>query len=501
MRKIAVIGAGWAGLTAALNLQARGYHITLYERSPKLLGIGGRASTAYRAGDKAPFAIDNGQHVLLTAYSETLALLKAVNLDVDTAFLRLPANWYMPDLLHIKLPSWGDAVRPNHLWATGFLKQIPLLIAMLNASVNNNQPTLIEQYSRLKAAIRLLIDSPKPQETVQQWLIRLNFPASFNTALWQPLCYATLNTPPNIASAFIFKQVIKDGLLAGSYQAAMLVPRNDLGATLPDLALKKLSSKGAILQLGTAVESVVIDDNTNDNVNNNINNINNINDNTDKKRSKLSIYTRDSSVQFDGVVCATTAKDAVRLLPIHCISDALNQAAVQATEPITTIHLKLNVAHHDTQHLLTSAVLIMPDADRLDAKVSSIQNAVILDRSYLVAEHLGWLTLVLSSSHMAIKQSKSDLVNAAINRLVQVFPCLSQATIVDSVVIHAKQATFSCTTTLVRPSTQTAHPTIVLAGDYIYNANALYPATLEGAVRNGHLAANHLHTIFNFLHT
>ncbi|MEY3997017.1 MAG: hypothetical protein RL344_1360 [Pseudomonadota bacterium] len=479
MRKIAVIGAGWAGLTAGLNLQARGYHITLYERSPKLLGIGGRASTAYRAGDKAPFAIDNGQHVLLTAYSETLALLKAVNLDVDTAFLRLPANWYMPDLLHIKLPSWGDAVSPNHLWATGFLKQIPLLIAMLNASINNNQPTLIEQYLRLKAAIRLLIDSPKLQETVQQWLIRLNFPAPFNTALWQPLCYATLNTPPNIASAFIFKQVIKDGLLAGSYQAAMLVPRDDLGAILPDLALKKLSNKGAILQLGTAVESMTI---------------NNDND-------KLSIYTRGSSVQFDGVVCATTAKDAVRLLPRHCISDALNQAAVQATEPITTIHLKLNVAHHNTQHLLTSAVLIMPDADRLDAKVSSIQNAVILDRSYLVAEHLGWLTLVLSSSHMAIKQSKSDLVNAAINRLIQVFPCLSQATVVDSVVIHAKQATFSCTTTLVRPSTQTAHPTIVLAGDYIYNANALYPATLEGAVRNGHLAANHLHTIFNFLRT
>ncbi|MEN9912313.1 MAG: hypothetical protein RI956_757 [Pseudomonadota bacterium] len=478
MRKIAVIGAGWAGLTAALNLQAQGYHITLYERSPKLLGVGGRASTAYRAGDKAPFAVDNGQHVLLTAYSETLALLKSVNLDIDTAFLRLPTNWHVPDLLHIKLPSWGDTINPNHLWATGFLKQLPLLIALLNARIHKNQPTLIEQYLRLKAAIRLLIDSPKPQETVQQWLVRLNFPVPFNTALWQPLCYATLNTPPNIASAIIFKQVIKDGLLAGSYQASMLIPRDDLGATLPDLALKKLSDNGATIQLGTAVESMII---------------NNDNDN-------LSIYTRDSSVQFDGVVCATTAKDAVRFLPTHCISDNLNQIAVQATEPITTIHLKLDVINRNNQHLLTSAVLIMPEPDQADVKVSSIQNAVVLDRSYLVAAHLGWLTLVLSSSHIAIKQSKSDLVSAAINRLVQVFPCLSQAIVLNSLVIHAKQATFSCTTTLVRPITQTAHPTIVLAGDYIYNTKALYPATLEGAVRNGHLAANTLHGVFNSLY-
>ena len=199
MRKIAVIGMGWAGLSAALNLQAQGYHITLYERSPKLLSVGGRASTAYRAGDKAPFAIDNGQHVLLAAYSETLALLKSVNVNIDTAFLRLPANWHVPNLLHIKLPSWGDTVSPNHLWATGSLKQLPLLIALLNAGINTNQPTLIEQYLRLKAAIRLFIDLPTPQETVLQWLVRLNFPEPFNTSLWQPLCYATLNTPPNIA--------------------------------------------------------------------------------------------------------------------------------------------------------------------------------------------------------------------------------------------------------------------------------------------------------------
>jgi hydroxysqualene dehydroxylase len=467
MRNIAVIGAGWSGLSAALALQKQGYQVTLYERSPKLLGVGGRACTAYRAGDKAPFAIDNGQHVLLAAYTHTLAALNSVGVDIDNAFLRLPAHWQVPNQFKVTLPSWGDAHSPNGLRAKGLLKRLPLLIAMLCATVNHQAPTWQEQLSRLKAAIRLLIDSPQPHETVNQWLARLKFPAPFDTALWQPLCYATLNTPPNVASAVTFKRVIQDGLLSGSYQAAMLVPREDLGATLPSLALKQLNTHGASLQLGVAVESIAIDG------------------------QQLWVQSRHTRTAFDGIVCATTAKDAVRLLPTSCTTVALNAMAAQATQPITTIHLKFSNIYNNCPTLLPAALLIMPEPCETDTHTHMIQNAVVLDRAYLASTQIGWLTVVLSCSHQAIQYSKQFLITATATRLIQVFPDLKQATVLDGIVIHAKQATFSCEAGLNRPDCTTAHPAIVLAGDYLHHPSTNnYPATLEGAVRSGQLAAN-----------
>lgn len=487
MAKIAIIGAGWSGISAALTVQSKGHDVTIYERSPSKLGIGGRASTAYKAGEKAPFAIDNGQHVLLGAYHETLNTLKHFGIPIEQEFLRLPANWHVPNILSITLPTWGDAPQTHHRWATGPLKCLPILIALINAThYTKNQsyiPHLFTVLNRniacLQAAIRLFIDHPKPKETVNQWLKRLKFPEPFNQALWQPLCYATLNTPPEIASAITFKQVIKHGLLSGSHNAAMLIPRNDLGETLPKLALKKLNEHGVLLHLGTAVEAITIADNHLA---------------THGSNQKISIHTHHHQAIFDGVICATTAKDAIRLLPKSCISNELYNIATQTAQPITTIHLKWSLTHHLTTHLLEKALLIIPDPQSSDINsnhiLHSIVNAVVLDRSYLNPNQLGWLTMVLSSSHKALQYSKSDLINAATQRLQDLFPILNQATVLDSILIHAKQATFNCHANLIRPSVKTTHAGIVLAGDYVNNINAIYPATLEMAVLNGQLAAN-----------
>jgi hydroxysqualene dehydroxylase len=464
MATVAVIGAGWAGLTAALSLQAQGHHVTLYERSPAKLGAGGRASTAYAAGDKTPFALDNGQHVLLAAYTETLEVLRQLEVDIDAAFLRLPAAWYVPTLLSIQLPVWGDALQPHGVWARGALKRLPLLWAMLTA-----KPFHIKtSFSCLLAALRLLFYRVKPQETVQQWLTRLQFPAPFDEALWQPLCYATLNTPPDTASAAVFKRVIQDGLLSGSYCAAMLVPRLDLGAVFPAKALAKLAAGGAVLRLGCGVDRVQI--------------------NTDSATftDTVKVFSGSEAAQFDAVICATTPKDACRILPTSCISVALKNLAQQACEPITTIHIKLNLVINGVNlspPYLSAAVLILPEPEA----ACPIKHAVIIDRSYVDAAQQGWFTLVLSSSHAALACSQKDLIGAAVLRLQTLCPKLRGANLVEGVVIHAKQATFSCTATLERPTPHTAHRAIVLAGDYVVSdADApIYPATLESAVRSG----------------
>ena len=81
---LAVIGAGWAGLAAAVEGTTRGHAVTLFEMSP---APGGRAR---RVGAAGGLALDNGQHILIGAYSETLRLMKQVGVEPRHALMRMP---------------------------------------------------------------------------------------------------------------------------------------------------------------------------------------------------------------------------------------------------------------------------------------------------------------------------------------------------------------------------------------------------------------------------
>jgi hydroxysqualene dehydroxylase len=458
VKRVAVIGAGWAGLAAALTLQRQGHHVTVYDRAPvngqNFQGTGGRASTAYAAGEKAPFAIDNGQHVLLGAYRETLAIFKFLGIDIEQAFLRLPAAWHVPLGLSIALPAWGDSQHPRGLWVSSPLKQLPLAAALFKATPLRDWAVLTA------AALRMQLCKPQHAETVSQWLARLKFPTRFNEQLWLPLCYATLNTPPERACATVFKRVIQDGLLAGSLNAAMLVPRADLGALLPARALQHLAAQGAALRLGTAVLSI------------------------EPREQGVTVLSSEGAAIYDAMVCATTAKDAARVLPDSSICPALQAIRQQTPEPITTIHLNVGLGCK-----LPKAVMILSEPS--DAE-NPIQHAVVIDRSVLHTEQTGWLTVVLSCSGAALSHSKEALIAAALQRLRDCFPALALPSTCDGVVIHAKQATFACEAGMERPAAQRHDARIVLAGDYVAG---IYPATLEGAVRSGKAAAELLNAV------
>jgi hydroxysqualene dehydroxylase len=458
LKRVAVIGAGWAGLAAALTLQRQGHHVTVYDRAPArgtdYQGAGGRASTVYATGEKAPFAIDNGQHVLLGAYSETLALFESLGLDKAQAFLRLPAAWQVTQGLRVALSKWGDSQCPRGLWASSPLKLLPLAVALFKATPLRDWASLVA------AALRLHVLKPHQVETVMQWLGRLKFPTIFNEQLWLPLCYATLNTPPERASAAVFKRVIQDGLLAGSFNAAMLVPRLDLGAVLPARALQYLAAQDATLRLGTTVLDV------------------------ETSTHGVTLHSTDSTYIYDAVVCATTAKDAARILPPSSICPALLALSQQTPEPITTVYLNVGSGIK-----LPKAVMILPEPAQAD---NPIQHAVVIDRSALDALQAGWLTVVLSCSSAALNHSKEDLIAAALQRLRDCFPTLKLPLTCEGVVIHAKQATFACETGIARPAAQRNNARIVLAGDYVAG---IYPATLEGAVRSGIAAAKLLNTV------
>jgi predicted NAD/FAD-binding protein len=105
--KVAVVGAGWAGLSAAVELAAQGIPVTIFEAAPNL---GGRARGFYRNDIR----LDNGQHILLGAYRETLRLMRQVGVEIEQALLRLPLRLETPG--HLKLVA-PHLPAPLHLLA------------------------------------------------------------------------------------------------------------------------------------------------------------------------------------------------------------------------------------------------------------------------------------------------------------------------------------------------------------------------------------------------
>jgi len=229
--RIAVIGAGWAGLAAAVELTAAGRAVTLFEagRVP-----GGRA----RRVDIDGRALDNGQHILLGAYRDTLALMEQIGADPADRLERRPLT-----------------VVDN----AGFRLALPRLPAPLNLAwglLTAHGPSLPEKLAtarwmeRLKAAAFRL-----PQDlTVAHWLDAAGQTGRLRRHLWEPLCLAALNTPAERASAQVFANVLRDSL--GSPRRAdtdLLLPRSDLGDLLPAPASAWLTARGAELRYGHRV--------------------------------------------------------------------------------------------------------------------------------------------------------------------------------------------------------------------------------------------------------
>lgn len=235
---VAVIGGGWAGIAAAVDLTARGARVTLFEAGRTL---GGRARTVEVDGRR----LDNGQHILLGAYRDTLALMRRVGADPDRLLLRRPLQ-----------------VTDN----TGFRLALPHLPAPLNVAWGLLTAETVGWPEKLRTALwmqgvkfrrfRLPADG-----TVAAWLDAAGQTGKLRRHLWEPLCLAALNTPADRASAQIFAHVLRDSLgSARREDTDLLIPRVDLGELLPQPAGRWLLEQGAELRLGQRVWQIEVAD-------------------------------------------------------------------------------------------------------------------------------------------------------------------------------------------------------------------------------------------------
>ncbi len=436
-RRVAVIGGGWAGCAAAVELARRGNAVVLFEAARTL---GGRA----RRVDINGQSLDNGQHILLGAYTETLRLMHTLGIDTAAALLHLPLQMCYPEhcdgmqFVTPRLPA------PLHilagLWrAAGLARQDKLSLARFSTAARwmdwrlDNDCSVNELLDRFDQTDRL---------------IRL---------MWRPLCIAALNTPPERASAQIFLNVLRDSLGARRAASDMLVPRVDLSTLMPQHAAAYLARRGGEVRCGTTIGSVV----------------------RDGERWRLATSTdaskEDVSI-FDAVIVATQPNQAARLLAN--LSEAQRLPEFEY-ESITTCFLQ-----YAPETRLARPFFALPDDG-----ASGSWGQFVFDRSQLVQKQAGLLAVVVSASGEAIACGHEALARAVAEQLAGAFKQPALAAPHWAKAISEKRATFSCTPGLSRPSNRTGILGLAIAGDYTAGD---YPATLESAVRSGVLAARTL---------
>ena len=429
--KFAVIGAGWAGCAAAVELTRRGEQVTVIEAART---AGGRARRVEHEGHH----LDNGQHILLGAYHDSLRLMRTVGITPSQALLRLP--------LQMRYPPGCDGME----FVAG---RLPAPLHLLSALLTSRGLSVADKLSlaRFSSAARWMNWRLDVDCSVTELLERFEQTERLIQLMWRPLCISALNTPPERASARVFLKTLGDSLGAARSASDMLLPTRDLSALFPDAAISYVEKRGGKVHLGTHVRAL------------------------NHQTHQWQITCDDLDECFDKVIVATPAYSAQTLLaPLNtALSDSLNFTY----EPITTCYLKYD----------SSVRLAAPFFALRDHAESAQWGQFVFDRGQLNATQAGLLAVVISASTDAIALGQATLANAVAQQLADVFQRKELATPEWSWIVSEKRATFACEPNLRRPPNQTALNNLWLAGDYTAGD---YPATIEGAVRSGLQAAS-----------
>lgn len=432
VRKIAVIGGGWAGCAAAVELSHQGESVTLFEAARTL---GGRARRVELHGH----TLDNGQHIMLGAYQETLRLMQTVGIAAEDLMLRLPLQMRYPqgsggmDFVTPRLPA------PMHmlfglLRATGLAFDDKLSLARFSTTAR-----WMDWQLNVDCSVAELLDRYDQTDR----LIRL---------MWRPLCIAALNTPPERASARVFLNVLRDSLGAQRAASDMLIPKVDLTRLFPQQAAAFIERHGGEVRRGATVQRITSAANGWD----------------------LAVADGAPDEFFDAVIVATQARQAAALLDGIVDTSALTAFDY---EPISTCYLKYPA----------SIRLAQPFFALLDDAATGQWGQFVFDRGQLDTAQNGLLAVVISASADAIGIGHDALAAAIAKQLAKVFQKPELGMPQWTRIISEKRATFSCTPDLVRPANATGRNGLALAGDYTAGD---YPATLESAIRSGISAAN-----------
>ncbi len=314
MKRVAIIGAGWAGCAAALTLAQANANASERGKKPTSITVfeaartpGGRA----RRVDKDGRSFDNGQHLLLGAYTRSLEMIRSLHGAqlhevIDQRPLALVAAPGKPERISVQA------------------KRLPAPLHLLHAMLTARGLTISDKLSINLWCARTLYGSRDSTAHANQTVAELikTQPARAKAWLWEPLCVAALNTPAERASASVFVEVLRRSFLGTAEASDLVIPRVDLSALLPQPALEALARLGGEVRLGEAVNKIAPDSNGS---------------------GKTRIVLRERDEVFDDVIVAVGPQHIERLLD-DCPHWITAKAALSgfSYEPISTLHYEFS---------------------------------------------------------------------------------------------------------------------------------------------------------------
>lgn len=425
--KLAVVGAGWAGCAAAVAATQRGAQVTLIEAARTL---GGRARRV--ESDTCITPLDNGQHILIGAYTQTLNTMQTLGLDANKLFARSPLSLVFADGSGLRLPTGKPPFN------------------VLRGVLGHSQWSWADKLGFLRVATGWQLRGFRCAANMSVADLCESLPARVWSEVIEPLCVSALNTPASQASGQVFLRVLKDALFSAAGSADLLLPRVDLSALLPDAAAAWLNERGHSVYTGLRVGSLVPDG---------------------------AAWTLDALPEhsFDKVVLAVPPLEAARLLESWSPAWAANARALRY-EPITTVYattgtplprpmtaLRAN-PQHPAQYVFDRSQFIQPPGGAA-AAAQPAQSSLL---AFVVSASAEWI----GDGHARVEGAVIAQAKAELGIDISLVQTITE-----------KRATFACVPGLQRPPAVPSGlpPGLVVAGDYIEGP---YPATLEGAVRS-----------------
>jgi len=428
MKPVIIVGGGWAGLAAGIELCRHGVPVDVLEAGHTL---GGRARTVRINGQE----IDNGQHLLLGAYHEYLGLLKVAGASESALFERRPMELLIRSHTH----------KPVHIALT----RSPTPVNLVQGLRTSSGLSVTERLQAVRFCMALVMSHFKLEHdmSMNAWLSNHRQPTSLVETVWEPLCLAALNTHLNEASARVFLHVIERVFVHKASDSDLLLSRTALGSAFPEPAREYIEKSGGRIQTRHRVTDIV----------------------TEKGRV-TGVIANNERLHSEHVVVAIPPTGCARLLARQnsCL-DLAQQIDTLPEAPICTVYIQYP-----------------PQVD-LDAPFIGLTGATaqwLFDRRR--NGQPGLIAVVISGRGAHMEMHKTALCRKIIDELAAFFPHWPKP--ITSQAIREKQATFICKPEIQDSRPENALPLHGgwLAGDFTATG---YPATLEGAVRSGRAAA------------
>ncbi|BDQ02276.1 hydroxysqualene dehydroxylase HpnE [Ignavibacterium sp.] len=420
MKRVLVIGGGLAGLSSAVYLSQNKFQVTLLEASPK---AGGRVYSF--VDETTNTEIDNGQHILMGCYADTLNFLRLID---AYKYLKIQKNLEVNYLSHK-----GNSFKLK-------AAQFPFPFNLLYALFSFKRLNVREKFLLIKLFTKInFIDSDKLSGlSVIEWLKKEKQSDNSIKIFWEIISIGALNTSTEKASAKIFCDILKEIFWKDNTSSSIILPTLPLTKVFSEPSIELIKKKGGEVRLSEKVIGVEIED------------------------VKINKVITDKNIyeDFDFVISA---------VPYFALEKFIDKKFFDKQpefhySSILNIHLWLK------QNFLSEDFYAFIDSEL----------------HWFFNKKTHW-NIVISNADKFMQMNNEEIFNLVFTELKK-FIAISDDDILLYKIIKEKRATFipDDFTLKHRPSTETKVKNLFIAGDWV---DTKLPATIESAVRSGRIAA------------